>query len=295
MRIAVVGTCQAHGYAHALSYLLPEAEIVSIEIVVARNAGQDAAVAASLGVYDRVFAQYLGLEWGPLSGTALATNLPDVLWLPTITFDGFHPDMCYVAIGGDLHGSPLGAYHSAIIAGAFAAGFAEEDVPALFNALVFRRLGYFDAFGKARELLAGVLGQFDPAHAARIDAWTARGPFMHTINHPRIRVLADLVCDAAIRGGLVAAGTQAAEVPFDDLASDTIWPVYPELAEAIGQRGGYRFKRAGRVVRPEGGSDVIGLPRMIAESYAIYRGMPAEYLRCAPVQRSAEVLRGLRR
>ena len=37
MRIAVVGCCQAHGYAHALAHLLPEAEVDSVEAVVSRN------------------------------------------------------------------------------------------------------------------------------------------------------------------------------------------------------------------------------------------------------------------
>jgi len=290
MRIAVVGMCHVHGYAHALGYLLPEAELVSFEVAAARNAGVDADVQDRLGQYDHVFAQYFPAAYGPLSWDSLAARWPRVTRLPTVTFAGYQPDMCYLSAGADQFGSPLGAYHSAIIATAYACGIAWDRVASLFNTLVFRRLGYLDAFGKAEALLLRDLGADGHDGAALLAGWVRRGCFMHTLNHPRGFVLADLARAAAIRAGLVAEATPAPDLPFDYLGADTVWPVYPGIAEPLGLTGVYRFKRAGHSVRPGGNDDTIGLPRFVQESYAFYRMMPPRFLDCEPVARTRPVL-----
>ena len=57
MRIAVFGICQAHGFAHALAHMLPEAEVQSFEAAIVRNQGQIATVADLLAGFDVVFTQ----------------------------------------------------------------------------------------------------------------------------------------------------------------------------------------------------------------------------------------------
>lgn len=274
MRIAVLGCCQAHGYAHALAHLMPEAEVEAVEAVVSRNHGRLEDAAALLRGCDILFTQDFGDEFGPLATAALPALGRPVHRLPLLAFAGYHPDMVYLTAGGQVQGSPLGAYHSAIIAAAFSLGLAEAEVPQLFNRLVYGRLGYLDAFGAARSLLLESLAGHGLDLAAAFEAWHAEGPFMHGINHPRGLVLADVMRAAAIRAGLLGAAAPLVRPPFDHLAADTIWPVYPEIAESLGIAGGMLFKRYSQPVGPLGNAPYIGLPRLLRESYAMYRALP---------------------
>ena len=110
MRLAVVGCCQAHGYAHALAHLLPEAEVESVEAVVSRNHDQLDAAAALLRGCDLLFTQDFGAEFGPLATAALPALGPPVHRLPLVAFAGYHPDMVYLTSAGQVQGSPAGAY-----------------------------------------------------------------------------------------------------------------------------------------------------------------------------------------
>lgn len=275
MRIAVLGNCQTHGYAHALAHLLPDAEVESFEAAVARNHKCIPAVAEQLRGFDVVFSQDFGPEFGPLQTQALGASGPPLHRLPVIAFRGYQPDMAYLTLEGKVQGSPVGAYHSSIIAAAFSLGVAEADVPTLFNRLIYARLGYMTAFATARTLLLELLEGFGLDMAEDFEAWHARGPFMHTNNHPCGFVLADVARAAAIRAGLLPAGAPRVSPPHDQLAIDTIWPVYPEIADALGVPGGMLFKRITRHVQPQANSAYIGLPRLVRESYAIYRALPA--------------------
>jgi hypothetical protein len=222
MRIAVVGCCQAHGYAHALAHLLPEAEVESVEAVVSRNHDRLEEAAALLRGFDLLFTQDFGEEFGPLATTALPALGKPVHRLPLLAFAGYHPDMVYLTSGGQVQGSPVGAYHSAIIASAFSLGLAEADVPQLFNRLVYARLGYLQGFAAARTLLLELLAGYGLDMAAEFESWHAEGPFMHSINHPRGLALADVMRAAAIRAGLLGAAAPRVRPPFDHLAADTI-------------------------------------------------------------------------
>ncbi|WP_149537409.1 WcbI family polysaccharide biosynthesis putative acetyltransferase [Siccirubricoccus phaeus] len=278
MRIAVLGGCQAHGVAHGLLALLPEAEVESFEAVVIRHHGQEAEVAAALSGYDLVFTQDLDPEFGPLGTAALQAAHPRLRRFPLIAFTGYQPDLVYLKKGGDVRYSPIGAYHSAIVAGAYSLGVPEADVAQLFNRLVYQRLGYFDAFGKARTLLLRMAQEsYGLDLTAEFARWHARGCFMHTNNHPKAVALAGMATVLAIAAGLVPEGTPAPELIFDHLAIDTIWPVYPELAEPLGVPGSLLFKRLNRGIGAGANSQIIGLPRLIRESYAMYPDMPPEY------------------
>ena len=290
MRIAVVGCCQAHGYAHALAHLLPEAEVEAVEAVVSRNHNKLEQAAALLRGFDLLFTQDFGAEFGPLATAALPALGPPVHRLPLLAFAGYHPDMVYLTSGGQVQGSPVGAYHSAIIAAAFSLGVPEADVPQLFNRLVYGRLGYLQGFGAARTLLLEMLAGYGLDLAAEFEAWHAEGPFMHGINHPRGLALADVMRAAAIRAGLLGAAAPRVRPPFDHLAADTIWPVYPEIAEALGIPGGMLFKRYSHPVGPLGNTLYLGLPRLLRESYAMYRALPEAAFREGAVGQARERL-----
>jgi hypothetical protein len=166
-------------------------------------------------------------------------------------------------------------------------------VPQLFNRLVYGRLGYLQGFGAARTLLLEMLAGYGLDLAADLEAWHAEGPFMHGINHPRGLALADVMRAAAIRAGLLGEAAPRVRPPFDHLAADTIWPVYPEIAEALGIPGGMLFKRYSHPVGPLGNAVYIGLPRLLRESYAMYRALPEAAFREGAVGRVRETLAGM--
>jgi len=278
MRIAVLGGCQAHGVAHGLISLLPEAQVESFEAVVIRHHGRQAEVAAALRGYDLVFTQDLDPGFGPFGTAALQAAHPRLRRFPLLAFTGYHPDLIYLKEGEDVRYSPIGVYHSAIIAGAYSLGVPEADVAQLFNRLIYQRLGYFEAFGKARTLLLRTAQDaYGLDLTAEFDRWHARGCFMHTINHPKAVALAGMATMLAIDAGLVPEGTPAPELSFDHLSADVIWPVYPELAEPLGLPGSMLFKRLNRGIEPGPNSQIIGLPRLIRESYAMYPDMPPKF------------------
>jgi hypothetical protein len=186
-----------------------------------------------------------------------------------------HGQYLLQTLGGAVQGSPAGAYHSAIIAAAFSLGVAEDDVAQLFNRMVYGRLGYLAGFDVARSLFLEHLAGYGLDMAAEFESWHAEGPFMHGINHPRGLVLADVMRAAAIRAGLLGASAPFVRPPFDHLAADTIWPVYPEIAAVLGVPGGMLFKRYSHPVGPLGNALYIGLPRLVRESYGMYRALPA--------------------
>jgi hypothetical protein len=151
MRIAVFGICQAHGFAHALAHMLPEAEVQSFEAAIVRNQGQIATVADLLAGFDVVFTQrFTAGEMEQLATPALRARCRRLALLPRITFPGYHPDMIYLAHEGRQYASPVRAYHSAIAAAGFALGLDEAATLGLFNRFVYGRLGYFEEFARAR-------------------------------------------------------------------------------------------------------------------------------------------------
>ena len=202
------------------------------------------AAAALLRGFDILFTQDFGAEFGPLATAALPALGPPVHRLPLVAFAGYHPDMVYLTAGGQVQGSPLGAYHSAIIAAAFSLGVAEADVPQLFNRLVYGRLGYLQGFDAARTLLLECLAAHGLDMTEDFAAWHAAGPFMHGINHPRGRCWPMSCAPRRSAPGCWARRRRGSGRP------STTWPPtpsgrsIPEIAEALGMPGGgMLFKR----------------------------------------------------
>jgi hypothetical protein len=86
--------------------------------------------------------------------------------------------------------SAIGSYHSRIAIAGFLAGFLVEETMALFNKLVFSRLGYLDAFHQSRLFLINQFKTIGVDLTPYIDAWAARGCFMNSLNHPKFMFFA---------------------------------------------------------------------------------------------------------
>ena len=267
-QLAVVGNCQVAGILAALRVLLPGAEISGWHVG-ATPATRDE-IAADLPKYDVVFSNiWDGEEGGLFDLGRLKERCARVVWLVPVVFTGFHPDCTYLFHGGQPVSGVVGPYHSAIIAAAYSLGLRPERVPSLFNSLVYSRLGYFDAFTTAKAEFIEIHRQHGYDVAGHFEDWVRAGPFMYTINHPRIDVLTTMSTMAAVRAELVAPDTPIPGGVPDSLETHHRWPTYPEIAKRIGVPGSLKFLRDIYGLA-ENEDREVSLLEAVARSYRVY-------------------------
>lgn len=292
-RIAVIGNCQARGIARSLDILAPTARV---DLIPMGRLGKDQrslkAFADRLREHDHVFSQPFPAGFFPDGGTEeLAGLLPRLRLFPAVVFPAFHPDLVYV---GDLASmadsrlvpSPLHTYHSAIALFGHLRGLSPERIVALFREEVFSTLGYLITWPLAADDLVASSRAIGFDLALELTRWSRRGAFMHSINHPKLFVLADIAARLLREAGIVPACVPVEAYLVDDLLDDAIWPIYPPVAELYGLRGSYVFKRRGK---PGAAPSILDLEGFVAESLAIYRKTPRERLTCHRVEHWAGV------
>ena len=136
--------------------------------------------------------------------------------LPTIDTLGFHPDCAYVYHKGKPVDSPIGAYNSALVLWGFLQDMSTHATRQLFNESVFRHLGYFDLQAVAIDHLVNKGRQCGmPMHRWLAD-WQESGVWMHSINHPKPHVLADVAMHCLKELGLQGI-LEARDVVLDEL------------------------------------------------------------------------------
>ena len=249
--------CQAEGLAACLTLLNDTIEPLRHEPSTYSN--QAAYIRESIEGFDRVLvapeleSQY-EFDLGELGDK--------VIRLPPLRFEAYHPDLCYLRHGHVPLRGPCGLFHSAICHAAFQAGLDAGQALALYREDVYAQLGYLDAWDTARSNLESTYRLAGLDIGPRILDWSRRGPFMHSVNHPKIHCLLDLASlvlqhvDLPVR--------QVPVLPHDNLANGASFPVFPEIGERLAVRGSYRFKPPGRYT-------TIGLEQFVSESYALYR------------------------
>jgi hypothetical protein len=240
MKIGVLFNCQAHGIAESLRLLRPADEVIYFSIPqISKSKDARAEAAAKLQTCDAIVASDTHYRLGPAAPERLrAAGIP-MATVPPIVFSGFHPDLCTPGArdeegGGGQFSGPTGMTHSRIAIACFLGGLTPQEGAAMFNRLVFRRLGYFERYAEEHALLleryravAGIdLGPY-------FTKWAATGCFMHRDNHPKAYVLHDVARIACDLLGLPAAETPNGPPP-DTLAHFPYHPLYPEIAAHLG-------------------------------------------------------------
>lgn len=264
--------------ANCLAALCPEAEFdpVLADRVLVR--GSQEATATELIGYDVVLTQrFDSPALGPLQTIQLRERAARLMLFPKIGFTGFHPDI--VVVPG-VRAGRLRNYHSAIVAGAWAAGLPASRVPRLFNAYVFRRLGYFDEYQKARLFLRKLCQRCELRGEVLVSAWEREGLFMHTPNHPTIQALNEVARLLCAKLGLPAISN--AELPPDSLAPVCKLPVYPELARHLGIEARPEIVVEDASLSPE---------EAIAEAYATYAATPPDLAAFPVMAAAADLIR----
>ena len=135
--------------------------------------------------------------------------------------------------GGAPVRSGCSPYHSVLAAAAFANGLTEERALQLFNSYFFARLGYLDRFAPWKDLLLSKAQEIGYDLHKDFQDWLRQGAFMHTWQHPTVRVMASVAVRAIAKANLRQTVDDPHDVP-DALAHATALPVFPEIARSAG-------------------------------------------------------------
>jgi Polysaccharide biosynthesis enzyme WcbI len=261
-RIVVMSNCQLGGLHAALSAMLPDDDVIAVPY----HGVEPPELATLLPDADVWVSSYHPTEARPI--LERLGSRAQLVSVPLLLFTGFHPDIVHVMLpdGRELE-SAAGGYSSAIVAWGWMHGLDEREILDRFNPATFDALGYTAAWEGGVRLARYVFDEAD----ADFDDWflplVARGGmFMLTDNHPRIDALVQLARQVARRLGarpeLVAYPWETV-VPDGLLATSTVWPLYPHLADRLDHAGAYVW----RCVNGE----LIDLETFVSRSLALYR------------------------
>ncbi len=191
-------------------------------------------------------------------------SLNRAIFLPRITFSGFHPDIVQVTFKNRQPvPMPLMGYHSSIAIKAWMMGMGIEDAVRLFNRQVYEHLNFHDFWEPSLKALLEE-GRVTAAPMEEfVQRWIDGGCFMHTINHPKLCAIADIARHAAKRAMLRLEIEDIESVLADPLLQGPVWPVYPELATRRRVKGSMMFKLDRQL-------KAISLDEFVAASYTTY-------------------------
>jgi hypothetical protein len=207
-----------------------------------------------------------------------------VILVSNIFFSGLHPDLTYL---GDLAGrviGPLGDYHSKLALFSFLSNRTVAEATKLFTGDIYNKLSYFSEFDISMNELQRRDIEVDVGVTDLLPNILHSNYCFYTVNHPTSAVFAPY-CSQIIRFMESLGVEQHSGLPIDplvceaSLAQNTIFPIYPEIAEyhRIPQFGSLAFKAAGARKNP------INLGQFIASEYDVFRTISIESLASLPI------------
>lgn len=266
LKIIAFGNCQVEGISHAIEASVPNSHVVFLHIGL-KNILQnlengeyvnlinqsDYIIVQHKGLYNKIAIRYPGAEGR-------------VRFIPAIAFNGFHPDNDYIwtknqnAIVGIL-----GQYNSLLAAYGWNHGMSVSSTLELFRDEVFDHIGYYDCMEASCKNLVGIGREVDYPMPELLKKWLSQGSFMHSINHPKIFVLADIAYEF-LRKNRIDHVPHIEYYLKDHLADSVCWPVYPDIANKSNLKGSYYFKKIGQADVP----DMITLEEFVSASFESY-------------------------
>jgi hypothetical protein len=202
------------------------------------------------------------------------TTRTAVTRLPLTAFEAYQPDLCYLTVDGQVLRGPLFDYHSKIVTAAWRKGLSEAQAKALFNGADYERFGFLGIWEACKATYLGSYAENGLDLSPYFPRWSRDGAFMHSVNHPSIRVVADIARALLAHDGLQARETDF--LPHDNLKNAPVWPVYPEIAEPLGVRGSLLFK-------VHNAYRFLELDEFIAASYAVLSQYPRDAVKVFPM------------
>jgi len=285
-KFLVFGNCQVVGIARMLEVMCPGIVANPLEALpttIQDLKNKSSTLSDVVQGCDLVFTHF---SEGAKERQALLESFPEltgkIRMVPPLVFGAFQPDNDYVFRENEGPiGGPLGHYQSALVFYAWKNGYDKEIAARLFCEDIYRHVGYFDGFDAAKSFLLNLGKNCGLPLDGVFSDWMRRGCFMHSINHPKLYVLADIARLLLERVGLevVRGGEEYLE---DNLSYHGCWPVYPEIGREFGIAGSYLFKRPGI---SRNSVELIGLEEFVEAAYKHYSQYHPDELRCNKLER----------
>ena len=245
LRIAVLGNCQSLDVAYAMKLLNIVATVEQYPIQAkAKITGK--MLLSALRTYDDVFLQDFGPEFvRGASSDLLCSEVANVTRYPTLLFAAYHPDLISSTLDRSaMHFFPdrsaniIRRWHCSLTG----AGLLPQAALRLYDREVFDALGYFDVWIPSRAQLLEKAESYGLDLETEFMRWTRRGCFMYAVNHPKPHVSFDLSRRLLNKAGIPSEPADFDNYAVDDLVRDTVFPVYPAIAQHYGIAGSYVFK-----------------------------------------------------
>lgn len=259
-RWLLISNCQTYGLARALQMVNPDVHVTPLDYW---NAVRDPA-STRREALERGYSRIVISPEIEEAGINLE-GAPNLTRIPRVVFTAFHPDCVYALSAGKQVKGPLDAYHSMILIAAHRRGLGADGALRLFSGAFFEKVGYMDYWAPQRDRLVADYARFGLDIAAGVRRWGRTSAFMHTVDHPKMICIYDIARSLFASMGVPDEG--AGVMPADNLTNGVSFAVYPEIGEALGVQGSYRFKRFNEYHH-------IGLEQFIAESFRIYDQHP---------------------
>jgi hypothetical protein len=281
-KILLLGNCQTRGLARLMRAMIGDAETTAIELLpeaVKRIEARDPELVKLITESDLIFVHHDGVTPQILENS-YSPHFPKVRLMPKISFAAFHPDMDYVedSQGGHVLG-PLGAYHSSIAFFCWKHKLTKAETLKFFCEKTYQTLGYFDYWALAKKMLLSEEEFTGIPLAHLVRKWEQRGSWMYSLNHPKLFALVDIAKTLLEREGIeILPGVE--EFVDDEMNTENVWPIYPEIAKRLGLEGHYLFKRATPSVLRDMPVPMMTLEQFIDESFKAYSKYSRDELTC---------------
>ena len=268
--LVVTSNCQTHGIALSLKMMLPNSASIPIWAL----SGLDYVVDEINSKVKRDFIWVTTLSTEQQDAVIRRLNCKpiNVLQIPEIFFDAFHPDMTYVELKNrELLNSPLGRYHSKIAVWSHLNKFTPAQTLQFFNVRSYTLLGYLGRHENSMLGLKKAISDCGLEISLFNDVINHSDPFMLTFNHPKLSLLAamaEAIC-FKLEFTPIMNQSEISGIARDGLfESGPIFPIYPGIADLYGLEGTYLSRgQDGRV---------LGLLDFLEESFRIYNQTPVD-------------------
>jgi len=267
IKISAFGNCQVEGIGNVIEACCKGAHVKSYHIGVDANRAKlnGKAFASIINESDLILLQ--GLDVVNTISKLYTGSEKRIRVIPSITFNGYQPDNDYVTVKNfPIMGGGLGNYISILASYCWNHGVSIENTLEMFRDEVYEHLGYYNYITSSRNGLIRLGQAIDFPMPELLLKWMSKGCFMHSINHPKLFVLADIAYEL-LRKNSIEHSRGIESYVHDQLADSVCWPVYPEIAARNSIGGSYLFKRVGL---PNSLPEMINLEEFVTASFTEY-------------------------
>nr|WP_321454985.1 GSCFA domain-containing protein [uncultured Cohaesibacter sp.] len=285
--ISVIGNCQTDSIAKYISILNPHHKVHHFSYVEALDQKKRKENEKLLEESDYVIAQPLRSDsFGKFSYDALKDREGSI-FINAFSFAGFQPDCVYLGQKKAINrSSPVGDYNSSIAVYAYLNGASVQETLQLYNEKTYRKLGFFDVWEANKTSLIARNKALGIDLTDLFDTWIKGGLFMHTVNHPYAHVLSDIARLILDKANIEHKDFNPTKFLTDNGANDIVWPVYPEIGEALGLEGEMVFKASDRWTPANERPKLFDLEEFVQKSFDIYNTIPREKIVCRSIAMS---------